>query len=80
MYESTCQSCGLVIKSCEMNQKYQLMEPMYVTREKGGNFLSYVDFSKICNVIKYFYSLKKIGKEDITFPISSSSRAIEWQN
>ena len=52
------------------------MEPMYVSKEKGENILSYADFSKICNVIKSF----PIGKQDITFLQSSSSRSIEWRN
>ena len=57
------------------------MEPMYVVGEKGGNILSYVDFSKICNVIKSFPGLSKnIGREDITFLLSSTSRTIEWRN
>ena len=47
------------------------MEPMYVAILKGGNILSCVYFSKICDVIKYFPELKKyIGKEDIIFPRS----------
>ena len=48
---------------------------------KGGNILSYVNFSKICHIINSFTELKqKIGKEDINFPLSSSSISIEWQN
>ena len=39
------------------NEKNQLMEPIYVEREKGGTILYYVDFSKICNVIRYFTEL-----------------------
>ena len=47
----------------------------------GINILCYVDFSKICYVIKSFPESKQnIGKEDITFTLSSNSRAIEWQN
>ena len=54
---------------------------MYVARERGRNILSCVDFSKICHVIKYFPELKQdIGIEDINFPLSYSSRAIEWRN
>ena len=57
------------------------MEPIYIVIWIGRIILSYVDFSKICYVIKYFTELKQnIGKEDITFTLSSSSRAIEWQN
>ena len=52
---------------------------MYISREKRENILSYVDFSKVCHVITYFPELnQKFGQEDITFPISSSSIAIEW--
>ena len=44
---------------------------MYIAREKGKDILSYVDFSNIFNVIKYFPELRQnIGKEDITFSIS----------
>ena len=57
------------------------MEPMYVERKIGRNILSYVDFSKICDVIKSFPELKEnIGKEDTTFPLSSTSREIKWRN
>ena len=59
----TYKSCSSVIKSCKKEQKNQLREPMYVAREKWKNILSYVDFSKICNVIKSFPELKQnIGK------------------
>ena len=54
----------------------QLMEPMYVARERDINILNYIDFSKICDEIKYFNEFF-FGKEDITYSISSSSRAIE---
>ena len=44
------------------------------------DILSYVDFEKMCMVIKYFPWLnQKIGEEDIILPISSSSRSTEWQ-
>ena len=47
------------------------MEPMYLEGERGGFILSYVDFSKICNLINYFPELKQnIGIEYITFPLS----------
>ena len=53
------------------------MEPMYVARQKGGGILSYVDFSNICDLIKYFPELNQnIGKEDINFPLLLSSREI----
>ena len=45
------------------------------------NIFSYVDSSKICHMIKYFPLLKQIiGQDYITFPLSSISRGIEWQN
>ena len=53
---------------------------MYNTREELMNTLSYVDFSKLCKLIKYFPELNQsFVKEDINFPLSSSSIAIEWQ-
>ena len=43
--------------------------------------MSYADFSKLCHVIKYFTGLNQnFGKEYIDFPLSSSSRDIEWLN
>ena len=54
---------------------------MYIVRENGGNILSYVGFSKLSRVIKYFPELnQKLGQEDMNFHISSSSIAIEHQN
>ena len=45
----------------------------------GIHILSYVDFSKLFHLIKYFTELNQnVGQKDITFPLSSSSRAIEW--
>ena len=45
------------------------------------NILSYVDSLKLCHVIKYFTELNQMfGQADMTFPLSSRSRAIEWQN
>ena len=50
-----------------------------MARERGRNILSYVDFSKIQNAIKSFPESKQdIGKEGITFSLSSSSVEIEW--
>ena len=44
------------------------------------NLWSYVDFEKLCNVVKYYTELnQKIVKEGIDFPIQSSSRDIKWQ-
>ena len=66
-------------KVVKRNKQNQHMEEMYIAREKIKNILSYVDFSKLCHVITYFTKLNKtFGQEDITFPLSSSSRAIEW--
>ena len=57
------------------------MEQMYNAGEELMNILSYVDFAKLCNVIKYSSELnQKIVKEVITFPIFSSSRAIKCGN
>ena len=45
-------------------------ESILIAREKGGNIISYVDFSKICHVIKYFPDLKQtFGKEVINFSL-----------
>ena len=53
---------------------------MYISIEKGENFLGYVDSSKLCHVIKYFPELnQKFGQIYVTFPLSSSSRAIDWK-
>ena len=57
------------------------MEPMYISSEEWMNISSYVGFSKLCHVIKYFTELNQIfGQEDITFSLSSSSRAIGWKD
>ena len=49
-------------------------------KRKSKNIIIYVDYSKICHVIRSFHDLnQKFGKEDINFPLSSSSRAIEWR-
>ena len=56
------------------------MESMLIAIERGGNIISSVDFSKICQVIKCLPGLKQIfRKEDNKFPLSSSLRAIEWR-
>ena len=68
-------------KFVKLNKENQLMKPMFVAREREGGILSHVYFSNICNLIKSFLALKQnIGKGDITFLLSSSSRAIEWRN
>ena len=79
MDESTCPNCGSVRKIQCMEQISSKTEPMYNSREKMMNILSYVDVAKLRHVIKHFPRLnQKIGKEDITYPLLSSSRAIEW--
>ena len=61
MDEITCRNCGSVITSQCMEEKK--MEVMYTSKEKMINILSYVDFEKMCHVIKYFPVLnQKIGK------------------
>ena len=56
-------NCVSVIKS-------QCMKKMYNTGEKLRNILSYVDFSKLCNAIKYFSELNRnFLKEGINFPL-----------
>ena len=67
-----------VVKCNKYNQK---MESMYIDREEWMNILSYVDFSKLLHVIKYFPELnQKFGQEGITFLPYSSSIAIYWEN
>ena len=47
------------------------MEQIYNAGEKMMNILSYVDFSKLYNVIKIFPGLNQnFMKEGITFPLS----------
>ena len=51
---------------------------MLIAREKKKNIISYVDYSKFCRVIRSFPGfIQTFGKEDINFPLYSSSRAIE---
>ena len=53
---------------------------MLIAREKGKDIITYVGFYQFCHVIKCFPDLKKtFGKEDITSPLLSSSRVIEWR-
>ena len=52
------------------NKDIDDMESMLIAREKGENIISYVDFSKICHVIRCFTGLKQaFGKYNIAFPI-----------
>ena len=51
---------------------------MYNRRDNLKNILSYVDFTKLCNVIKQSTELNhNIVKEGIIFPVSLGSRAIK---
>ena len=62
------------------NKNSRKMEVIYNVREHMENILRYIDFVKMCQVINYFTQLNpNFGKEDITFPLSLSSRAIEWR-
>ena len=59
------------------NKHNRKMEVMPKAREPMNNILSDVDFANMCQFIKYFPQLNTIfWKEDITFPLSLSSRAI----
>ena len=79
--EKTYQSCGSFIKSFNIEQRKSINVTNVCGKKKRLNILSHVDFSKICNVIKYFPYLKQnIGKENINSPLSSIPRAIEWRN
>ena len=63
------------------NKDNQHMEQTYISREYRKHILSYDDSSKLCHVITYFTELNQyFEQEDITFPLSPSSRAIEWKN
>ena len=62
------------------NKESDDMESIVIAREERENIISYVDYSKIFHVVRSFPDLnQKIGKEDITFTVYSSSIAIEWQ-
>ena len=41
-------------KVLRWNKYDQQIEPMYIVREEYMSILGYVDFEKICHVIKYF--------------------------
>ena len=50
---------------------------MFIAGEESNSIISYVDFSRICYVIKCFpYFKQAFGKEYITFILSSISRVI----
>ena len=60
------------------NKRNLKMEVIYNEREHMKNILSYFDFVKLCQAIKYFPQLNSdFWKEDITLPLSPSLRAIE---
>ena len=66
--------------SFKWNKESDDMESILTAREKGENIISYINFSKFCHVTKCVTDLKQtFGKEDITFPPSSSSKAIEFR-
>ena len=61
------------------NKESDDAESMLIAREERKKITSYVDYSKIFYVIRSFPDLNQtFGKRDITFPLSSSSRAIKW--
>ena len=81
MDEIPYQSCGSIIKSPKMEQTYSTDGKVVYFNRKRENILSYVGFSKLCYVIMCFHEYNQIfGQEEITFPLSSSSRAIGWRN
>ena len=47
-------------KFVKRGKEKKLMEPMYVTGERGINIYIYVDFSKICHVSKSLLNSNKI--------------------
>ena len=54
-----------------MEQRESKVKLIYNAIDKMMNILSYVDFSKLCHVIKYLPQSNQIfGKEDINSPIS----------
>ena len=56
------------------------MEVIYNSKYHTKNIFCYVGFARLFQVVKYFPQLNpNFGKEDITFPLSSSSRAIKWR-
>ena len=61
--------------------KNEKIKVMYNSIKHVKNLLCDVDFARMFQVIKYFTQLNPLfGKEDITFPLSSSPIAVEWQN
>ena len=67
-----------VVKYRKMEQRELLYGINVNCNSKRGNIISYVDFSRICHVIRCFTDLNQaFVKEDIISPLLSSSRAIE---
>ena len=76
----TFKSCGSVVK----NRKVEQIEWWNGTNVNFNRikekYYKLCWFSRICHVIKYFTDLRQtFGKSDITFPLSSGSRDIEWR-
>ena len=81
MDEQTYQSCGSVIKSFTMEERKSTNGTNLCGKRRRENYFELCRFLNVCNAIESFPELKEnIGIEDITPPISSSSRAIEWRN
>ena len=60
-----------------MEQRESKTQTNFKSGYKLMNILSYVDFAKLCVVIKYFPQFnRKIGKEDMSFTLLSISRVI----
>ena len=82
----TCKSCGSVFNSRKVEQKEWWNGINVNWKIRKEKYYKLCWFSRIFHVIKCFPDLKKaFGKEDTTFPLSSSSRAIErrkqmWAN
>ena len=64
----------------DWNKESEKIESIFIAGYERENIISYVDFSKICQVINCFPELKQtFQKEDITFILYSSSRDTEWR-
>ena len=64
----------------KLNKDIDDIESMLISKGERKNIINYVEYSKICHVIRSFSDLNQtFGKKDITFPLSSSSREIEWR-
>ena len=73
----SCQGCRSIDNSRKCNKYSYETESMFIAGEESNSIISYVDFSRICYVIKCFpYFKQAFGKEYITFILSSISRVI----